>query len=1461
MELEQIVDDVDDMYREQSRRSRYDLCNLSSAGMSANSFRTHDLIRRNAIATNGGGILSHLLNRSSQDVANEIARSLVDKALENDRRKLMRGRGRLSGDKLFQEEELVVENYVEVSVNRTFEFLVTELLDKQVNDVANTLYYGCGGNVSELLRTEKITGVDYLQSEMESVVKLLTAHPTSGTALSFGLHRAEEFRTTCDDYALSEVDDELNEQMRELTKSGERWRGSGHACSEVCVQRRKEREAAEEEEAERRREAAARATKQALPPAKKEDERRKRNSLGILLSSLQEKVYHCRCVDCQEERRAEGKPEPEVSIEVKELEMPEVPEDVRIVIPRTKKRGRPRIFPRLEDLLQHGRTAAADNGSGEKQMLPPPSPPPKRAATVKRPRGRPRKYQVGHETKKTPREGPTASVRESTDGKLVLTIKNHRAVIPERSRSAMKMKTKKRKSDKRKRRKRGRPRKRSVSEEESEEYSEETTDDSDLDDEAIFGTKVTRSESRVSHERLERPTRVSAGRNLKRFLDMEEEDDDLDGSEEKEEDEDSLFIPLNVAPAAFNESKLERQREMGNRPTGKRRPGRPRKYPLPAPPIPHTPSPPPSPTHTAEISLNQEGSIGAGEESQVVSDSRETVQQWREDSRGPLLPPPRCDNGPLFSGLSEGSALSGSTPPPSDKSNGGRNEEAGPNVVGSGRGRRAWPPSAPVSPPPLPLPSAISGLGGGGGGRGAGLQRRLTRSSSSPSSSPSKRWSELHEEQLPFAMVDDEPDADQENAHNTFHLKREDIGGGGAFVTDCNGNRTDRQKLESLGGYAGPGGGGRRASEAERYEKTSAASSPHLRPLEFRGRRSVSSEVATIRPSPSNFASSSFSSSPRVGERVKSVGASEGCIAPGLTLSEGNGTVAPIISEGVVEPSSQIGSDGCVGGNCSDGGAEEHFLTIDDSGNAAVKAAASEKPLQTRRSSDDNANTCDNHFQIVRDPITLKGEEKRLASLEETSSTTNLQKKDVMQASRDPMLTSPAEATKGGNETADSEPRAPRDHKKEEQRERNRAARRTFRVNSEESASRLIDRLSGIVKQLNAKLGQSRCGKCGHSVDATEEGIKNPLKSWEGTLPLAIGPFSRRADATATAMTMQRRMNRPGQTSEGARRKSKGEKALLFLSGAKNTATSARFPRGRGEKERRITASSSLHSSSSPEECQERGEGNETDPDSRGGGDKNESVSMRDSNRLPTSISQSRWPEEAGIYNEDGKNRVRGESGLQSGGGDTVERGREPFEMMRKLERRGAGSGIRAEAGGGEEGATEDDGSRRMPMDERKAVKERGEEDHHERDREKDHYFTGCVRDEDDVGGDDMVTSADTEAGLPQSLSVSEERPMQKVALGGEPSLAPKEEWKPARAAGEIRPPARRRRLPLPPEPALYDGAPYSLPGWSGIRLGSSFIADRDRALVSEDSSAISSVSNISILATSGQKLMKGATE
>ena len=53
--------------------------------------------------------------------------------------------------------------------------------------------------------------------------------------------------------------------------------------------------------------------------AKKDIERSRRNKIGILVSSLRKKVYHCRCVDCQAKRRSEGKPEPEEPIEVRAM--------------------------------------------------------------------------------------------------------------------------------------------------------------------------------------------------------------------------------------------------------------------------------------------------------------------------------------------------------------------------------------------------------------------------------------------------------------------------------------------------------------------------------------------------------------------------------------------------------------------------------------------------------------------------------------------------------------------------------------------------------------------------------------------------------------------------------------------------------------------------------------------------------------------------------------------------------------------------------------------------------------------------------------------------------------------------------------------------------------------------------------------------------------------------------------
>ncbi len=72
-------------------------------------------------------------------------------------------------------------------------------------------------------------------------------------------------------------------------------------------------------------------------------------SVCIQMSSLRRKVYHCRCLKCQSERRELGQPEPEEAIEVREVQLPQ-DVAVEVPIPRRRGRGRPRKFPRLEDL-------------------------------------------------------------------------------------------------------------------------------------------------------------------------------------------------------------------------------------------------------------------------------------------------------------------------------------------------------------------------------------------------------------------------------------------------------------------------------------------------------------------------------------------------------------------------------------------------------------------------------------------------------------------------------------------------------------------------------------------------------------------------------------------------------------------------------------------------------------------------------------------------------------------------------------------------------------------------------------------------------------------------------------------------------------------------------------------------------------------------------------------------------
>ena len=100
--------------------------------------------------------------------------------------------------------------------------------------------------------------------------------------------------------------------------------------------------------------------KKRLSPAmqKRETLRRARNKNGILLSSLKKKIYHCNCVDCQAKRVAEGKPAYLEPIFVEEMDLGDLPDSIPMV--KKKSRGRPRKYPRLDDVLRYKNSLESD---------------------------------------------------------------------------------------------------------------------------------------------------------------------------------------------------------------------------------------------------------------------------------------------------------------------------------------------------------------------------------------------------------------------------------------------------------------------------------------------------------------------------------------------------------------------------------------------------------------------------------------------------------------------------------------------------------------------------------------------------------------------------------------------------------------------------------------------------------------------------------------------------------------------------------------------------------------------------------------------------------------------------------------------------------------------------------------------------------------------------------------------
>ena len=91
---------------------------------------------------------------------------------------------------------------------------------------------------------------------------------------------------------------------------------------------------------------------------KRETLRRARNKNGILLSSLKKKIYHCNCVDCQAKRVAEGKPAYLEPIFVEEMDLGDLPDSIPMV--KKKSRGRPRKYPRLDDVLRYKNSLESD---------------------------------------------------------------------------------------------------------------------------------------------------------------------------------------------------------------------------------------------------------------------------------------------------------------------------------------------------------------------------------------------------------------------------------------------------------------------------------------------------------------------------------------------------------------------------------------------------------------------------------------------------------------------------------------------------------------------------------------------------------------------------------------------------------------------------------------------------------------------------------------------------------------------------------------------------------------------------------------------------------------------------------------------------------------------------------------------------------------------------------------------
>ena len=109
-----------------------------------------NVIRRNLPAKKDG--ISGYLSQTTQEIADQIARNLVDRALELDRKRLVKKITKMTNsDKLQNRKEDMINNFAEVAVNRVTEEIASDLIRDASNNVSNVLMHKCNGKILLLL--------------------------------------------------------------------------------------------------------------------------------------------------------------------------------------------------------------------------------------------------------------------------------------------------------------------------------------------------------------------------------------------------------------------------------------------------------------------------------------------------------------------------------------------------------------------------------------------------------------------------------------------------------------------------------------------------------------------------------------------------------------------------------------------------------------------------------------------------------------------------------------------------------------------------------------------------------------------------------------------------------------------------------------------------------------------------------------------------------------------------------------------------------------------------------------------------------------------------------------------------------------------------------------------------------------------------------------------------------------